>query len=52
VLTRPGASPKQIARDLHVLYQALNEYHLAHGGTGLSVDDFQCMVNAAVAEGV
>jgi hypothetical protein len=52
VVTRPGTTPEKIARDLHDLYQALNEYHLAHGGSGLSVDDFQYMVSSAVAEGV
>lgn len=51
-LTRPGAKAADIASNLVGLYRALNEYHLAHGGTGLTIDDFQCMVSAAVAGGV
>lgn len=51
-LTRPGAKAEEIARDIQRLYRALNEYHLAHGGSGLTVEDFEWMVAAAVAEGV
>lgn len=51
-LTRPGAKAEEIARDIQRLYRALNEYHLAYGGSGLTVEDFEWMVAAAVAEGV
>ncbi len=48
VLFRPGVTAKRIAHDLHKLYSALNEYHLAHGGSGLKADDFQALIRTAV----
>lgn len=45
-------SAHAISSDLFELYEALNEYDLAHGGPGLTLDQFRFLIGAHVGAGV
>lgn len=47
-----GTDPDAISADLIELYHAINDAHIARGGAGLSLEDFQKEVLARVPEGV
>lgn len=48
----PDVPAEVIERDLVGLYQAVNDYHIARGGSGLTLDQFKRLVEASVPAGV
>jgi hypothetical protein len=52
VMSRPDATAEEIAADLDELYHALSAYHIAHGGSGLKLEEFEMLVNSCVLEEV
>jgi serine/threonine-protein kinase len=51
-LVRGAVPTHEITGDLFELYEALNKYHLARGGSGLTVDQFRFLIGAPVGVGV
>lgn len=48
----PHLSAGEVAADLKDLYDAVNEYHIVHGGSGLTLDEFREEVEALIGAGV
>ena len=47
-----SVSGDQVVEKLIGLFHALNEYHIASGGNGLTVEDFQTFIREGVLVGV
>ncbi|MFC1636331.1 hypothetical protein ACFL5Z_15990 [Planctomycetota bacterium] len=52
VVVPDSASEEQVTEELIGLFQSLNEYHIAHDGNGLTIEDFQSFVRDGVLVGV
>ena len=51
VVVPDSASEKQVTEELIDLFQSLNEYHIAYGGNGLKIEDFQTFVRDGILVG-
>jgi hypothetical protein len=51
-LVRGDVPADEIAQDIFELYAAMNEQNLAHGGPGLTIEEFRFLIGSPVGAGV